>query len=105
ADADHRQRGQTGRMAVMEPTKRGPFNRVLRTFRRQRGVVVAPDLPTSDAQRCVKVIEDLLAQRETNAQRAAAETLLNLYGGLDADGRRPVLELAAARLWEAFGVF
>ena len=85
-------------MAVMEPTKRGPFNRVLRTFRRQRGVVVAPDLPPSDAQRVLKVIEDLLAQRETNAQRAAAETLLNLYGGLDADGRRRFLELLATRL-------
>ena len=82
----------------MEPTKRGPFNRVLRTFRRQRGLVVAPDLPPPDAQRVLKVIEDLLAQRETNAQRATAETLLQVYGGFDADGRRRFLELLATQL-------
>ena len=28
-------RGQTGPVTLMEPTKRGPFNRVLRTFRRR----------------------------------------------------------------------
>ena len=59
---------------------------------------MAPDLPPPDAQRVLKVIEDLLAQRETNAQRAAAETLLQVYGGFDADGRRRFLELLATQL-------
>ena len=83
-------------MSATDPASRKPFNRFLRTFRRSRGLSVAPDLPPADAQRVARTIEDLLAERETTAQRAAAERLLQAYGGLDAEGRRNFLEALAA---------
>jgi malonyl-CoA decarboxylase len=56
---------------------------------------VAPNLPAPDRQRLVKAIEGLLAKRESTAQRAAAETLVEAYVGLDADGHRRFLEALA----------
>jgi malonyl-CoA decarboxylase len=80
-----------------EPTRRSPFDRVVRTFRRRRGLVVAPGLPSSDAQRVEKSIEELLAQPETNAQRAVAGRLAEIYRSLDVTGRTHFLELLATR--------
>ena len=83
----------------MEPTKRGPFNRVLRTFRRRHG---SGGGARPAAVRCTAGPEGhrrpARADRETNAQRAAAEALLHVYGGFDADGRRRFLELLATKL-------
>ena len=45
----------------------------------------------------MSTIEELLAERETNAQRAAAERLLHVYDGLDVGGRRRFLEMLASR--------
>jgi len=42
-----------------------------------------------------RAIDDVLAQRETNAQRAAAERLVVAYAGLDPGGRRRFLEVLA----------
>jgi len=68
---------------------------MLRSLRRSRGLVVAPDLPGGDVARVVKAIDDVLAQRETNAQRASAGQLVAAYVGLDPDGRRRFLEALA----------
>ena len=43
----------------------------------------------------VKAIDEALAQRETTAQRAAAERLVAAYAGLDLDGRRRFLRAVA----------
>ena len=59
--------------------------------------MVAPELPPSDVARVGKSIEELLAQRETNAQRASAERLVDVYEGLDAAGRAHFLELLASQ--------
>ena len=56
---------------------------------------MAPDLPPADATRMVKAIDAALAQRETTAQRAAAEQLVAAYAGLDADGRKRFLRAVA----------
>jgi malonyl-CoA decarboxylase len=58
-------------------------------------LVVAPDLPPGDVARVVKAIDETLAQRETTAQRAAAERLVAAYAGLDLDGRRRFLRAVA----------
>jgi malonyl-CoA decarboxylase len=80
---------------VTEATRRRPFRGLLRTFRRARGLVIAPDLPPGDATRVAKAIDEVLAQPETNAQRAAAERLVVAYSGLDAGGRRRFLQVLA----------
>ena len=67
---------------MTEPARRRPLRRLLRSLRRSRGLVVAPDLPAGDVARVVKAIDDVLAQRETNAQRAAAGQLVAAYAGL-----------------------
>jgi len=59
-------------------------------------LVVAPGLPPGDVARVVKAIEEALAQRETTAQRAAAERLVAAYAGLDLEGRRRFLAAVAA---------
>lgn len=59
--------------------------------------MLAPDLPEGDVARVVKAIEDVLDQRETNAQRAAAERVVLAYSRLDSDGRRRFLETLATR--------
>ncbi len=76
---------------MIEASRRRPFRGLLRSLRRSRGLVVAPDLPPGDVARVVKAIEEALAQRETTAQRAAAERLVAAYAGLDLDGRRRFL--------------
>ena len=48
-----------------------------------------------DVARVVKAIDDVLAQRETNAERAAAGQLVAAYAGLDPDGQRRFLEALA----------
>jgi malonyl-CoA decarboxylase len=80
-----------------EAPPRVRLQRLLRPFRRNRGLELAPGLPPSDTQRLVKAIEGLLAQRETTAQRAAALELVNAYGALDVDGRGRFLETLATR--------
>ncbi len=80
---------------MTEPARRRPLRLFLRSLRRSRGLVVAPDLPAGDVARVVKAIDDVLAQRETNAQRAAAGQLVAAYAGLDVDGRRRFLEALA----------
>ncbi len=80
-----------------EPARRRAIDRIRDTFRRRRGLAVAPELPPADAERVARSIEELLAQRETNAQRAAAERLVDLYVGLDSAGRAHFLELLAAQ--------
>jgi malonyl-CoA decarboxylase len=82
-------------MAHSEPTRRRRFDRMVRTFRRRRGLSVAPELPPSDAQRVEKSIDELLVQPETNAQRAVAGRLVEVYRGLDDAGRSNFLELLA----------
>jgi malonyl-CoA decarboxylase len=69
----------------------------LRSLRRSRDLVLAPDLPESDVTRVVKAIDDVLGQRETNAQRAAAERVIGAYSRLDPAGRRRFLEALATR--------
>jgi malonyl-CoA decarboxylase len=59
--------------------------------------VLAPDLPEGDVSRLVRAIDDVLEQRETNAQRAAVEEIVAAYSRLDPDGRRRFLETLAAR--------
>ncbi len=59
--------------------------------------MLAPDLPESDVTRVVKAIDDVLGQRETNAQRAAAERVIGAYSRLDPAGRRRFLEALATR--------
>ena len=78
-------------------TRRHALDRVRNTFRRRRGMAVAPELPPGDRDRLAKEIEQLLAQPETTAQRAAATQLVAAYRGLDADGRGHFLELLATR--------
>jgi malonyl-CoA decarboxylase len=82
---------------VTEPSRRRPFRGLLRSFRRSRDLVLAPDLPESDVTRVVKAIEDVLDQPETNAQRAAAERVVVAYSRLDPAGRRRFLEALATR--------
>jgi len=69
----------------------------LRSLRRSRDLVLAPDLPEGDVTRVVKAIDDVLEQRETNSQRAAAERVLGAYSRLDRAGRRRFLEALATR--------
>ncbi len=78
-------------------TRRHALDRVRNTFRRRRGMAVAPELPPGDRDRMAKEIEQLLAQPETTAQRAAATQLVAAYRSLDADGRGHFLELLATR--------
>jgi malonyl-CoA decarboxylase len=66
-------------------------------MRRSRDLVLAPDLPEGDVSRVVKAIDDVLGQRETNAQRAAAERVVVAYAGLDPDGRARFLRTLATR--------
>ena len=80
---------------MTEATRRRPFRGLLRTLRRTRDLVVEPGLPPGDATRVAKAIDEVLAQPETNAQRAAAERLVVAYSGLDAGGRRRFLEVLA----------
>jgi malonyl-CoA decarboxylase len=80
---------------VTEAVRRRPFRGWLRSLRRSRDLVLAPDLPASDVTRVVKAIDDVLDQRETNAQRAAAERVVGAYSRLDPDGRRRFLETLA----------
>lgn len=87
--------GQTG--VVPDAPRRRAIDRIRDTLRRRRGLVVAPELPPADVARVARAIEELLAQRETNAQRAAAERLVDLYGGLDPAGRAHFLELLATQ--------
>lgn len=82
-------------MDVTEATRRRPFRGWLRSLRRSRDLILAPDLPDGDAARVVKAIDDVLGQRETNEQRAAAERVLLAYDRLDSAGRRRFLELLA----------
>jgi malonyl-CoA decarboxylase len=76
-----------------ESTRRPTFDRLLQPFRRRRGP--SPDLPPADRPRLAHEIEALLAEPETNAQRAAAERLLDSYARLDETGRARFLELLA----------
>jgi malonyl-CoA decarboxylase len=69
----------------------------LRSLRRSRDLVLAPDLPEGDVTRLVKAIDDVLEQRETNSQRAAAERVVGAYTRLDPAGRRRFLETLASR--------
>jgi len=69
----------------------------LRSLRRSRDLVLAPDLPEGDVARLVKAIDDVLDQRETDAQRAAAERVVGAYSRLDPAGRRRFLETLATR--------
>src|SRR5262249_43315407 len=80
---------------VTEATRRRPFRGWLRSLRRSRDLVLAPDLPDGDAARVVKAIDSVLRQRETNEQRAAAERVLAAYDRLDPAGRRRFLEVLA----------
>jgi malonyl-CoA decarboxylase len=84
-------------MPVSDTSRRPSIERVLHPFRRRRGLAVAPQLPPADQDRLAKGIEDLLAQPETTAQRAAASQLVAAYRGLDPEGRRRFLELLAIR--------
>jgi malonyl-CoA decarboxylase len=70
---------------------------LLRSLRRSRDLVLAPDLPEGDVTRVVKAIDDVLDQPETNAQRAAAGRVVVAYSRLDPDGRRRFLETLAGR--------
>ena len=81
--------------AVTEPVRRRPFRGWLRSLRRSRDLVLAPDLPEGDVARLVKAIDDVLDQRETNSQRAAAERVVGAYSRLDPAGRRRFLETLA----------
>src|SRR3954469_9814316 len=83
--------------AVTEAVRRRPFRGLLRSLRRSRDLVLAPDLPEGDVARVVKAIDDVLDQRETNAQRAAAERVVGAYSRLDPAGRRRFLEALATR--------
>src|SRR6188768_2939960 len=78
--------------AVTELARRRPFRGLLRSLRRSRDLVLAPDLPDSDVTRVVKAIDDVLEQRETNSQRAAAERVVVAYSRLDPAGLRRFLE-------------
>jgi malonyl-CoA decarboxylase len=69
----------------------------LRSLRRSRDLVLAPDLPEGDVARVVKAIDVVLEQRETTAQRAAAERVIAAYSRLDPAGRRRFLEALADR--------
>jgi malonyl-CoA decarboxylase len=82
---------------VTEPARRRPFRGWLRSLRRSRDLVLAPDLPEGDVTRVVKAIDDVLDQRETNSQRAAAGRVVVAYSRLDPDGRRRFLETLATR--------
>jgi malonyl-CoA decarboxylase len=82
---------------MTEPSRRRPLRTLLRGLRRGRELVVASDLPPADAERVVKAIDEVLGQRETNAQRAAAQRLVQAYAGLDDQGRRRFLETVASR--------
>jgi malonyl-CoA decarboxylase len=82
---------------VTEATRRRPFRGLLRSLRRSRDLVLAPDLPEGDVARVVKAIDDVLDQRETNSQRAAAGRVVVAYSRLDPDGRRRFLETLATR--------
>jgi malonyl-CoA decarboxylase len=81
---------------MTEATRRRPLRGLLRSLRRSRGLVVAPGLPPGDATRVARAIDDVLAQPETDAQRAAAERLVVAYTGLDAGGRRRFLKVLAS---------
>jgi malonyl-CoA decarboxylase len=81
---------------VADGARRNPINSLLSGLRRRR-LAVAPDLPDSDRARLEETVEGLLAQPETNARRAAAERLLDVYATLAPDGRRRFLELLAGR--------
>jgi malonyl-CoA decarboxylase len=81
---------------VPDGTRRNPINSLLSGLRRRR-LAAAPDLPDADRARLEQSIEDLLAQPETNARRASAERLIDVYEALAPDGRRRLLELLAAR--------
>lgn len=59
--------------------------------------MLAPDLPESDVSRVIKAIDEVLDQRETDAQRAGAERIVIAYSRLDIDGRRRFLETLASR--------
>ena len=79
---------------MTEATRRRPFRGLLRTLRRTRELVVEPGLPPGDATRVARAIDEVLAQPETDAQRAAAGRLVVAYAGLDPGGRRRFLELS-----------
>ncbi len=81
---------------MADGTRRNPINSLLSGLRRRR-LAVSPDLPESDRARLEQTVEDLLAQPETNARRAGAERLIDVYGALAPDGRRRFLELLAER--------
>jgi len=80
---------------MTEATRRRPFRGLLRTLRRTRELVVEPGLPPGDATRVARAIDEVLAQPETDAQRAAAERLVVAYAGLDPVGRRRFLLVLA----------
>jgi malonyl-CoA decarboxylase len=82
---------------VTEPARRRPFRGLLRSLRRSRDLDLAPDLPGGDVARVVRAIDDVLDQRETNAQRAAAERVVLAYSRLDPDGRGRFLQALATR--------
>ena len=82
---------------MTELARRRPFRGWLRSLRRSRDLVLAPDLPESDVTRVAKAIDDVLEQRETNSQRAAAERVVVAYLRLDPAGRRRFLEALATR--------
>src|SRR6185312_3490301 len=82
--------GCTGQ--VTELARRRPFRGWWRALRRSHDLVLAPDLPEGDVTRVVKAIDDVLDQRETNSQRAAAERVVGAYSRLDPAGRRRFLE-------------
>jgi malonyl-CoA decarboxylase len=82
---------------MTDPARRRPFRGWLRSLRRSRDLVLAPDLPEGDVGRLVKAIDDVLEQRETDAQRAAAERVAVAYSRLDPAGRRRFLETLATR--------
>ena len=80
---------------VTELPSRVRLQRLLRPFRRSRGLALAPGLPPADAQRLVKAIDALFSLHETTALRAGALELVNAYGTLDAEGRGRFLETVA----------
>jgi malonyl-CoA decarboxylase len=80
---------------MTDPARRRPFRGWLRSLRRSRDLVLAPDLPEGDVGRLVKAIDDVLEQRETDAQRAAAERIVVAYSRLDPAGRGRFLDTVA----------
>ena len=89
--------GTLGTVTMSDVPRRRRFDRLLHSLRRRRRP--APELPPADRARVTADIEALLAERETNAQRADANRLVDLYAHLDVVGRAHFVELLA----EEFG--